>query len=223
MLMHRLETYGRLIPFSTSHKSYAAISCHPDIFMFQSPDALILSPDFPEEIIRIFKNNAIPFIMGKSKTGLNYPESAAYNAFADDDILVYSKKATDAEIVNTCTQQQKIAVNQAYIRCNMIRIGKRAYVTSDMGIHKALQQHGLGSWWFSPAGIRLTGFEYGFLGGCMGYYNDCLFISGSLDYYPEGNKLRNLLQLQGQKYLELTNEALSDGGGIFFITPEGRK
>jgi hypothetical protein len=216
-ILEKLTVFGKLLLFNSDGITYNSISCHPDIFVFQSPSQILLAPNTPEKLISELVNAGIKFTIGNKAVGCSYPSTATYNAFANDSILVYSKKATDLSIIENSLSQIKIPVKQGYIRCNMLNITPDCYITSDMGICKALIKNGFECHYFSPEGIFLQGFRHGFLGGCMGYWERKLFISGSLKYYPQGRQLMKLLVNKDVEIHELHECNLIDGGGILFF------
>ena len=69
----------------------------------------------------------------------------------------------------------------------------------------------------SPHGILLEGFPHGFFGGCCGIWKDKVFINGSLDHFPEGEKVRQYLKDLGYEVVELYDGPLTDAGSILFV------
>lgn len=215
--LRKLASFGKLFMLQSQGITYDAISCHPDIFVFQSSSALILAPNAPGDLHQLLVNEGIPFSTGIKDVGKNYPGSAAYNAFADENILVYCEKITDKSILQASQGLKQLAVKQGYIRCNLVSPAAGVYITSDRGIDKVLNANGFESHYFSPKGILLPGFHHGFLGGCMGFYQNTLFINGSLHYYPDADRLLELLHNKQIRFLELHEGELFDGGGLFFL------
>jgi len=66
-------------------------------------------------------------------------------------------------------------------------------------------------------GISLPGFKNGFFGGCCGVFRDKLFVLGSLDKYPDGERVRYFVGGTGFEIIELCNTELFDGGGVLFL------
>lgn len=216
--LKQLASTGPVYAFETLGVTYDAISCHPDIFVFDSPTAKVLAPNCPGELSARLSRLNIEWLHGKRPVGMKYPQTAPYNAFADDDILVYSPGITDESIVELCSKQQKIAVKQAYIRCNLLKAGKNRYITSDKGIEKALKIIGLDVFYQEPRNILLPGFPYGFIGGCAGLFRGELYFTGSLDSNSDFSDLKQWLIGHGIVYHCLYAGRPVDGGGLFFIT-----
>jgi hypothetical protein len=69
----------------------------------------------------------------------------------------------------------------------------------------------------SAENILLPGFPHGFFGGCCGVLEDKVFINGSLDQFPEVEKVRQYLEDLGYGIVELAEGPLVDVGSILFV------
>jgi hypothetical protein len=214
----KLSEYGQLIEFTANNSVYQAISGHPDIFCCNINNKLIIAPETKFEIINIFEKLGIEFIFGKSKLGKKYPETACYNAVVTDKYLIHNLKITDSIILDYSKNLSKIHVNQGYTRCNLIALDNDYFITSDMGIYNKLSsllQNKV--FYVNPRNITLPTLDYGFFGGCCGYYNKTLFIAGHIRYLPEYKQLNEFIEKSGNSLINLADHRLFDGGGIFFI------
>ena len=228
-----LAGYGELLEFATHGITYDAISGHPDIFFCQTPGGLIVAPNAPAEFLLQLESRYIPYTPGEKPVGSKYPETARYNAVVTDKYLIHNTSVTDPSIINATLTfipppssllpspysvlLTPYSIRQAYTRCNLIALNDGCFITSDRGIEKALKAHHLDVLYVSPAGIVLPGFPNGFFGGCCGVWDDKLFITGSLRFFPEGENVRQFANDSGLEVIELYNGPLFDGGGILFI------
>lgn len=220
----KLSVSGIVLELETKRIVYPAISGHPDIFICQTPQKLIISPSLPENYIDKIKQQNIPFIIGNPPSILHsplsiiqYPASVLFNAAVNAHYLVHRLEFTDSVILQNCHTQKKVPVKQAYTRCNLLLLKDDHYITSDQGIHKNLQRIGLKGIFVSTEGILLPGFPNGFIGGAMGLLNDNVYITGSLSHYPEGQAVRKFLEDLKYGIVELYQGPLFDGGGILFM------
>ncbi len=228
-----LAGYGELLEFATHGITYDAISGHPDIFFCQTPGGLIVAPNTPAEFLLQLKFRNIPYTPGEKPVGSKYPGTARYNAVVTDNYLIHNTSVTDPSILNSTLTfipshsflrpspysilRSPYSIRQAYTRCNLIALGDDHFITSDRGIEKALISNNLEVLYVSPRDIILPGFPNGFFGGCCGVWEDRLFITGSLNYYSEGEKVRQFSRRAGFRVIELYDGSLLDGGGILFI------
>ena len=206
-----------ILELETSGLTYPAISGHPDIFFCPTPRILVVSPNLPEKYYSILSDHSVPFVKGHPASGIRYPASVRFNAAINEKYLVHRLEYTDPVILENCHYLKKIAVKQGYTRCNLLLLKEDHYITSDRGIAKALEEHDLKGILVSPEGIILPGFPNGFIGGAMGVSGDRVFITGSLDHFPEGRKVREFIERLGFSVVEVYNGPLVDGGGILFL------
>jgi hypothetical protein len=218
----KLSKYGDLLELKTEGITYPAISGHPDIFFCQSPDKLIVAPNLPKQYFDQLNSQRIDYITGEFPVGAEYPASARYNAVATDKYLIHNFRHTDFMITRTLIDLHPVHVDQGYCRCNLLALKDDHFITSDAGIFKVLKglhppAGGLHLLGLHPDNILLEGFPHGFFGGCCSVLQDKVFVNGSLDHFPEGEKVRNYLGHLGYEIVELYNGPLMDCGSILFV------
>jgi len=212
----RLSEFGEVIGLSTSGITYDAISGHPDIFFCQYPGGIVVAPNLPAEYFEILDKRSIPYIIGINPVGKIYPESARYNAVVTDTYYIHYPEITDPKIKENVGNLIPITVRQGYCRCNLLPLKENHFITSDIGIHKILTDKKLDVLYVSAKTIRLEDFPHGFFGGVSGIWNNNVFICGSLDYHPDGEKIRLFLQKLDYTIIELYDGELFDGGSVIF-------
>jgi hypothetical protein len=230
----KLTAYGQLLELKTEGITYPAISGHPDIFFSQSPGKLIVAPNLPQRYFDQLKANKIDFITGELPVGPEYPASARYNAVATENYLIHNLRHTDPVITRTAKDLIPIHVDQGYCRCNLLPLKDDHFITSDKGTYKIqnskfkiqnLKNNPNSTFniqnstflYVSPEDILLEGFPHGFFGGCCGVWEDKVFINGSLNFYKDGEKVRDFLNELNYRIIELDNGPLVDIGSLFFI------
>jgi len=214
----KLTEFGEVLYLETHGISYPAISSHPDIYMAQTEKGLIIAPNLPVEMKNILQKNKIHFEEGNSKVGSAYPQTAAYNAVITNEFIIHNLKITDSILLSRNEKLEKIHVNQAYTRCNMLALKENHFITSDRGIEKVLKKRGLPVLYINPEKIILPGMKNGFFGGCCGISGNTIFIIGNLDFIEEGKIARKLIADLGYGLIELYDGPLFDGGGLIFLS-----
>lgn len=232
-----LSSYGELMELQTEGITYPAISGHPDIFFCQGPVKLIVAPNLPERYFDQLKKHNIDFTAGEQPVGPEYPSSARYNAVATPKYLIHNFWHTDLMITRTFSDLEPVHVEQGYCRCNLLALKGDYFIASDGGIEKVLMRWSLGRRRLHltkrdsisppgtpsqilgchPDGILLEGFPHGFFGGCCGVLDDKIFINGNLDFFHEGEKVRDFIFSLDYEIVELHNGPLTDTGSILFI------
>ena len=213
----KLKSYGTILPFETNRITYPAISNHPDVFLCQSDNTLIIAPNTPSKFKQLLSDNKIVFTEGLSLVGNNYPETSSYNAVVTNSYLIHKLKITDSTIIEYNTDKQTINVNQAYTRCNLLPLKKDSFITSDKGIYNALISKNLNVLFINPKDILLSDYDYGFFGGACGVYHNNIFIVGSLRKFNDGEKVSGFLQNMNYNIIELYDGPLFDCGSLIFV------
>jgi len=214
----KLQEQFTLVEFKSIDCTYDAISCHPDVFICQYQNTYIVAPNTPIEYIKALeqhkKNNVF---FGYTTIGKNLENSSQYNCIITDKYIFHKLGFTDERILEEFNNRDFIHLPQSYTRCSMIVLPNGSCITSDRGIEKALTKANITNIYCSPENIKLPPYLHGFIGGCMGLHNNNLYILGNINTLCNSKELKLFLEQQNQNYIELHNEELYDGGGIFFI------
>jgi len=211
-----LGNIGEVFQLHSKNIVYDSIKGHPDIFLLQMEELVIMAPNAPIKLKEIFKKHRIPFLWGKTKLGKEHPETVHYNAVCTKDFLIHKEGLTDSCILHETEKKKFIPVSQAYTRCNLLSLSDGSFITSDRGIDKRLTNEGLEVYYFNSDDVVLEGQEHGFLPGAMGVFNKSVYILGHLGFYSEGERLRQLMASKNMDIIELYKGPIIDGGGIFF-------
>ncbi len=214
-----LKQFGVVIELFTQSITYEAISGHPDIFICQLPDKIILAPNLPFKFFKIIKDENIHFNIGKQNVGLKYPETAIYNTVVTENYFIYKKDIPDKEIIHNLYSQKSISISQGYCRCNLLPLKDDSFITSDNNIYQTLTKEKLNVLYVDPKQIFLPEFKHGFFGGTAGVIDKNVLLSGSLKYFSDGEKVKSFLQNLNYSIIELYNGPLFDGGSIFCLSP----
>lgn len=213
----KLSEFGEIIEFSTTGITYEAISGHPDVFFCKADKTLVIAPNLSKQHKNILEKNNISFIEGSKKIGQNYPETAIYNAAISENYIIHNFDFTDEIILKNTSSKQKIKINQAYSRCSILPLKENNFITSDKGIQKTFFENKINHLYVSPEKIVLPGFPNGFIGGCCGVLENKIFLSGSLKYFPDGEKIKQFVQNLKYEVIELYDGLLFDCGSILFL------
>ncbi|MEI6851687.1 MAG: DUF6873 family GME fold protein [Bacteroidota bacterium] len=212
-----LSSLGNLLELESSGIVYDAISGHPDIFSCQADDHLIMAPNTPESFVAQLEKSKIGFEFGTRPLGMKYPHTAHYNAVVTEQLLIHNLDITDPKLLDLCKSKQKIQVNQAYTRCNLMALDYKIFITSDKGIEKALVDLNFNVFYVEPDKIELSGFAHGFFGGCCGVLDKKILLNGSLHGIRNKDSLQLFAEQAGFSFVELNNGPLCDAGSIFFV------
>lgn len=217
MAKKRLMNDGDVIEMFSSGITYSYISGHPDIFICQTPLMPIIAPNTPKHIVSVLQKNQISFIFGNRKVGSKYPDTAFYNAVVNENFIVHKAEITDPMLRRFSGRKKNIDIPQGYTRCNLVYLGDNHYISCDEAITRALIENKQEVLQVRTKDVVLPGFKYGFFGGACGFYNNRLYIAGSLNHFADGNKIREYADKHQFGIIELYDGPLFDGGSILFL------
>ncbi|OYT11399.1 MAG: hypothetical protein B6I18_04275 [Bacteroidetes bacterium 4572_112] len=209
----KLQEYGEIYELETSGIVYEAISGHPDIFIFQHTNKLVIAPQSPLSLVIVLNKHKIKFQFGDNQLGNKYPLTTAYNVSYNNDVVIGNNKFCDPKILELTKDKTWIQSKQSYARCNTLIIDNTHIISSE----KSLQKNFPEGLFINPNEIILEGFDYGFIGGCLGIYKKNIFVIGSLKHHKQGEQIRDYCNKLGYTIIELYDGELIDGGGIFFM------
>lgn len=108
-------------------------------------------------------------------------------------------------------------VAQGYAHCSTCIVSDNAIISADLGIVQEAQKVGMDALLISNGYISLPPYDYGFIGGSCGAFEDKIFFCGSLKYHPDGEKIRLFCEKHNKTVVELFDAPLVDIGGMLFI------
>lgn len=212
-----LRQTGRLMLLESSPSVYKSISGHPDIFMCAGDGEVVVSPDFPADMIHSINEAGYKVYKGRALPGRLYPESAVYNAVVTGRHLIHNLKITDPEILHIHSGKKHIHVNQGYTRCNLLPLDDSSFITSDRGIEKTLRGEGFEVLYADPAPVVLKGQKHGFFPGCCGVLNKTVLMTGSLNHHHQKEEITEFILSKGFGIKELFDGKLTDTGSILIL------
>lgn len=193
----------------------APLNTHPDIQIHFLSKELAVCPPEAYDYYRKNLPNGTELIKGCS-LGRTYTSHTAYNVARVGQYVVCNSAFADRNITEIYTKMgyKIINVRQGYAKCNLCIINDSAVITEDRGIAKALSEYGIDVLRIDVGGVRLKGFEYGFIGGASGNVEGKLLFSGKIENHPMFDDILNFLNKYGIIYLSLGNNSLCDYGSI---------
>lgn len=215
----KLSTYGKVLLFQSKILVNSPLQGHPDLFMCQTPETLILAPNIEKEILDEIKEANIPFIFGNLVVKVDHPNIARYNAIVTSKVTICNTKTVDKKILEYSQKNIIIDVQQSYSRCSTLALSDDSFLTSDAPTHRKLLENNYKSVLVSPKPIRLEGYSHGLFGGCGGIFRSkkTVYFMGSLSAFPNHREIEWAIKDAGLTTVMLTNQPFQDVGGIFFI------
>lgn len=213
-------------------KLEAPVASHPDCNILQlDRSTFVCDEDITPSLVEyIQKNNIVNNLtigQGKQdneqvkvyseKISSPYPGEVALNVKRLDNCVVCNTK-------NVCKTIQVYAAandlnlyhcNQGYVGCSSVLISHNAAMTDDESVYDTFRRIGLDCLMLSKGQIKLSGYSYGFIGGCCGFIDKNLIaFNGTLSTHNDSSIIESFLSKYNVNYVELTDKPLTDIGGI---------
>lgn len=213
----KLASFGKIIELETSGITDDYLSGHPDIFLFQSGSSIIYAPNTPKSFIEQLRRENLNLVKGNREIAKGYPDCAAYNAVMTGKYFIHNLTISDETLLKAAETKEKINVKQGFTRCSLLHLKDDKFITSDKGIEKELIKNGCKVLYVNPEKILLPGCRHGFFGGCAGIYGNDFFVIGSLNYFDEGDSVKEFISNCGMNLVELYDGPLFDAGSVMVM------
>jgi len=197
------------------------VNGHPDMVMHPIDEkTFVVAPNVYDYYYDIFKSKGIKVIKGGKTLSRNYPEDIAYNVARVGKYAVHNTHHTD-QVLKYYLEEANIEfihVNQGYSKCSVASIDENKAVTSDASIHEKFKLYNIDCMYIDPEIVHLKGYNYGFIGGCIGLINEKIFLStGKISDDDILIKLKKFIHSSGYIYEEASSQQIIDLGSIIPI------
>lgn len=180
---------------------YEQISCHADIFC-----------------CRMDAGESAEIFMGDTaELGFNYPENVKFNAVCLDKYFIHNLKYTSPALLNEAQKRELelINVKQGYTKCSVVVVDGHSVITADDGIFRALSRYSdIDVLKIRQGFVKLSGFEYGFLGGASGRVGNEIIFNGNLAAHPDFDVICEFIKSHSLEVKYFPEYKLEDIGSI---------
>lgn len=194
---------------------YNEVSGHPDMQIHFINNAAFCAPENYEYYSSFQFDNLKLVHCTKSLSG-KYPYDIAYNVCNVGNYVCCRASYTALEILSTYRSLNKeiVNVNQGYAKCNICIVSKKAIITSDDSIYRALHSKDIDILKIKKGYIELYNME-GFIGGASGLINEkILCFNGDLKTHPDCDNIISFAKNSGVDVISLNKGNLKDIGSI---------
>lgn len=186
---------------------------HPDILFFKLNGNKLLT----EKNYALVNNLDIFLDKIESRAELrnNYPYDCIFNCFVADRCLICGKSVAP-EIIEYAEAEglEVVFVKQGYAACSTVKVKSNAYISSDVGITKALISRGYDALYVNNDGILLSGYTNGFIGGCcLAQTNEYVAFSGNIEAHKSFDSIKSFCKNHNVVPYSLSKSQLYDYGG----------
>lgn len=200
----------------------SATASHTDMLLFKLRDTIVTAADYYENEKVFFARLKelrphLRITPANEAQSEKYPHDCILNALYLNE-RIYCKTDTVSGAIKELARRYGIPlvhVKQGYPACTVLK-AKDTAITADVGMARVLSESGVNVTVIQKGGISLPPYEYGFIGGCSGYYDGVVYFYGDPLSHPDGERIVNALKARGLRYEALYRGKLLDLGGILF-------
>lgn len=191
------------------HADMQILPINNDIFLIN--ECTVLAEKLPKERL----------LFCSKKAGNKYPEDILLNFLYLNNTLYGKLSAIDKNLLDYCKENniRTVNINQGYARCSTLVLNKKAVITSDLSIEKALKKDGVEVLLISSGSIVLDGYDYGFIGGASGKIEEnTIAFFGNVTNHPDYRRIENFCENHNISIKIICKDMpLTDIGGIVKI------
>ena len=200
------------------------IASHPDMLLFFAEDAIFCTESYfaknRDLLLKIARLAHRPIRAVTAEYGMEYPEDVLFNALPLGKHLFCHPQATAREI-RLNGAYTVLPVRQGYAKCATLPVGENALISADPSILSVARAKGFDTLAISHGSIVLDGYDYGFIGGCASFApyggTDTVYLCGSADTHPEGEKMVTFCRTHDVTLHSLCKRPLTDVGTVFLL------
>ena len=200
-----------------------AVRSHPDTVMFYCNGEIITTAEYCDTTAYIFSDIRefaphIKICFTNDRRSDRYPFDCVLNALLIGK-KIFCKTDTISDGIRDFAYRhgyELIYTKQGYPACSVLAFGGSA-ITADRGLAATLENNGIKVTLINDGGISLPPHQYGFIGGASGVVGNRVYFFGDLDLHPDANIIREAIISEGFIPVSLSDEELSDFGGIIAI------
>lgn len=153
-------------------------------------------------------------LAGESAGQGAYPDDAAYNVANTGKYIIHNFKYTDRKVLMEISGE-RINVAQGYTKCAVCIIDENSVITEDEGIAQTLNRHNIDVLKISAGDVKLSGLDYGFLGGASGKLSEnTICFTGDITAHRDYKAILEFCQRKNVKPISLCDGPLTDIGSI---------
>ncbi len=195
-----------------SNKVSDEINYHSDVLYLKADNNFYIS-SCQKENFKYIKNKGYK-IFEVDNLEKGYKTESYLNFIVNKEFVIKNlKTALNIEFNN----KEEILVNQGYTRCSTICINPYAYITEDLNIYKTLTRNRLDCLLIKKGFVKLSGYDYGFIGGASLFIEDekILLFFGDIEDKEDKANVISFTQKYDITPLFIENKKLVDiGSGI---------
>ena len=197
------------------------ISNHADLSVFKLDEQTFIVESTQKRVIKILQKSKYTVLSTDMKEKAEYPDDCVLNFAVIGKHIVGSRKAlTNVLSEAICRENYRfINVSQGYAKCSMIPVSNSAAITDDESIFNSLCSNGIECLRVQKGFVKLSGFDYGFIGGASMIDNEKrkVIFFGDITAHPDYAEINAFLSKYKYSIEYMPGKPLTDVGGAIII------
>lgn len=209
----------------------APVSFHADVLSHHLGGEDIMIYPYSYNLEESLNSLGMRVSHAKQRLSPQYPHDIWLNAARIADKLICNKKYTDDKILSSVTYENIIDVSQGYAKCATLIVDEYSIITADKTIANAWEMQtnsrapafaqGYHALRLCDGGIRLDGYDYGFIGGtAVKLAKNKIYFTGRLSPHRDASKIREFLAEREIEIIEGSYDSLIDIGSMLPLMEE---
>ncbi len=207
-------------PLNSYKKLDNPVSSHADMLLCVIDGEVFCYYDYYSQNISLFeaiKSLGYNVRFVSNECGNKYPNDISLNVLIIGKKLFCNEKNTAVEIKKYAKEKgyDIINVRQGYSACSTLVLNEKTAVTADIGMRNALEKEGIEVLFISSNdGIKLEGYNCGFIGGCGVVVDDKIYFFGSIKQLFDFDNIKLFAEKNQLSIFEIIPEDVCDFGGV---------
>ena len=208
-----------VLPLPPFEKLSKPVCTHADMLLFSYKDTIVTHREYYACAREVFdtlcSECGLSLVLTDDDIRPEYPSDIAFNAVALGGVLYSNTPYTSGAVAELFCD--KVKVKQGYAACSTLALSDSCAVTADRSLARAYEKNGIEVTLISSGSISLPPYDSGFIGGASGVDGDTVYFAGNVDTHADAEAIKRVIYSQKMKYISLSDEPLSDVGGIKFV------
>ena len=211
-------TKCEVLPLQAYDKLDLPVATHADMLVFVLGKRIFCYDDYYNKNRRIFgvaEDDGYEIVRISPPIDSKYPNDVALNVFKIGNFLVGNLKYVAKEILEYANflGLSLIDVKQGYSACSTLVLDDNTAITADKSIFEALAKIGKRVILIDQGGIKLDGYDYGFIGGASCVLDDTVYFFGDITKHQNYDKIHTAIEALKMNEFSISCEDVFDFGG----------
>lgn len=206
-----------IIDFPPNASVGEEIKNHADIsFLFDGEETVFVARE-TQSVCPVLEGIGLKTVVMPHFLGGKYPLDCGLNIVILGKFLICNIDTADAFVLQYFKKKGKTVINarQGYTKCSVLPVAENAIITDDESVNNACKDFGIDVLLVSKGSVRLSGFDYGFIGGASGRISESeIAFNGDVGTHSDYEKINNFLNKYNMREVPLASGELRDVGSI---------